>query len=52
MTRLILSVYLNDSMGQKTYSYDFDLETGSISNKKVLIDFTGTTGEPDGMVVE
>jgi len=39
-------------MGQKTYSFDFDLETGLISNRRLLIDFRGTEGEPDGMVLE
>lgn len=39
-------------MGQKTYAYDFDLETGAISNKRVLVDYAGTSGEPDGMVTE
>jgi sugar lactone lactonase YvrE len=43
---------VNDSMGQKTYSFDFDLETGLISNRRLLIDFRGTEGEPDGMVLE
>lgn len=49
---LIEAVYLNDSMGQKTYAYDFDLENGEISNKRVLVDYSGTDGEPDGLVVE
>jgi sugar lactone lactonase YvrE len=49
---LTSKVYLDDSMGQKTYAYDFDLETGGISNKRVLIDFSGTCGEPDGMVID
>jgi sugar lactone lactonase YvrE len=42
---------MNDSVGQKIYSFDFDLETGSISNRKLLVDMAGTSGEPDGMVV-
>lgn len=45
-------VYLNDSMGQKSYAFDFDLETGTLSNQRVLVDMTGTDGEPDGLVVE
>lgn len=34
------------------FAYDFDLETGSISNKRLLIDRRPLYGEPDGMVVE
>ncbi|KUJ12334.1 SMP-30/Gluconolaconase/LRE domain-containing protein [Mollisia scopiformis] len=43
--------YINDSVGQKVYSFDFDLESGSISNRKLLVDMAGTVGEPDGMVI-
>ena len=49
---LIVTVYLNDSVAMKTYAYDFALECGSISNKRLLIDRRDTFGEPDGMVVE
>jgi sugar lactone lactonase YvrE len=43
---------MNDSVGQKSYAFDFDLETGTISNKRLLVDMNGTAGEPDGLVVE
>jgi hypothetical protein len=45
-------VYFNDSIGQKTWAYDFELESGDILNRRVLVDFTGSEGEPDGLVVE
>jgi sugar lactone lactonase YvrE len=45
-------VYFNDSVAMKVYAYDFELENGSISNKRLLIDRRSTFGEPDGMVVE
>lgn len=45
-------MYFNDSVGQKTWAYDFDLEKGSIFNRRDLIDFTGSDGEPDGLVIE
>ncbi|CDK26528.1 unnamed protein product [Kuraishia capsulata CBS 1993] len=45
-------MYLNDSVSQLTFVYDFDQETGSISNKKIFIDNRGKIGEPDGMVVD
>lgn len=47
-----VQVYLNDSVGMKITSFDFDLETGSISNQRTLVDFRDAGGEPDGMVVE
>ncbi|CZR56503.1 uncharacterized protein PAC_06391 [Phialocephala subalpina] len=44
--------YFHDSVAMKVYAYEFDLETGSISNKRLLIDRRSTYGEPDGMVVD
>lgn len=45
-------MYLNDSVGMKMYAFDFDLETGGLSNQRVLVDSAQLEGEPDGMVVE
>jgi sugar lactone lactonase YvrE len=45
-------VYMNDSVGQKSYAFDFDLDTGNIFNRRLLVDMRGTGGEPDGLVVE
>jgi len=45
-------VYFNDSVGQKTWAYDFDLESGSISNRRVFVDFAESDMEPDGLVME
>lgn len=42
--------YLNDSANHKIYVYDYDLKTGSISNKKVLCDMGFDT--PDGMTID
>jgi sugar lactone lactonase YvrE len=39
-------------VAMKVFSYDFDVETGSITNKKLFIDRRNSFGEPDGMVVE
>lgn len=49
---LSITVYLNDSVGMKITALDFDLETGSVSNQRTLVDFRDVGGEPDGMVVE
>lgn len=45
-------MYLNDSVGMKITVLDFDVETGSVSNQRTLVDFREVGGEPDGMVVE
>lgn len=34
------------------YAFDFDVETGGLSNQRVLVDSTQLEGEPDGMIVE
>jgi sugar lactone lactonase YvrE len=47
-----IAVYFNDSVGRVIHAYDFDLETGSISNKRLLVDRRDSYGEPDGMIVE
>ncbi|TVY75916.1 Regucalcin [Lachnellula suecica] len=46
------TMYFNDSVGQKTWAYDFDLESGAISNRRDFADFSGGSGEPDGLVVD
>ncbi|OKP12548.1 Regucalcin [Penicillium subrubescens] len=45
-------MYFNDSVAMMVFAFDFDLETGNISNKRLLIDRRSSYGEPDGMVVE
>lgn len=49
---MIFAVYLNDSVAMMIYAFDFDLETGNISHRRVLVDFRATGGEPDGMIIE
>lgn len=45
-------MYVVDSVMQKIFCYDFDLEKGLISNKSILIDTTGEKGLPDGMTID
>lgn len=45
-------MYFHDSVGMTVFAYDFDLESGNISNKRLLVDRRDSYGEPDGMVVE
>jgi sugar lactone lactonase YvrE len=44
--------YLTDSPKRVIYAYRFDLESGSISDRRVLVDLTGETVEPDGLAVD
>ena len=39
-------------MAAAVYAYDLDLETGDISNSRLLIDRRDSFGQPDGLVVE
>ncbi|RJE22940.1 SMP-30/Gluconolaconase/LRE-like region [Aspergillus sclerotialis] len=46
------TMYLHDSVAMVVFAYDFDLETGTISNPRLLIDRRDSFGEPDGLVVD
>lgn len=51
------TMFYNDSMPGKTYAFDFDLQSGDISNRRVVIDFETTPGYkecglPDGMTID
>ncbi|CAN8005136.1 unnamed protein product, partial [Ixodes pacificus] len=51
------SMFYNDSIPGTTYAFDFDLDTGDISNRRVFIDFNRTPGYehlgfPDGMTMD
>jgi sugar lactone lactonase YvrE len=43
-------MYHNDSSGQTTYCYDFDLKAGTINNQRVFWS-AGDHGYPDGLTV-
>jgi sugar lactone lactonase YvrE len=44
--------YLTDSRPHLIYAYDFDPETGSIKNRRVLIDLSHENFEPDGLAID
>lgn len=46
------SFYFIDSPDKKIYRFDYDNETGSISNRHVLFEFESTTALPDGMTID
>jgi sugar lactone lactonase YvrE len=45
-------MYVVDSYTKHVYRYDFNLEDGSIANRKVLIDTSSQEGSPDGMCID
>jgi sugar lactone lactonase YvrE len=44
--------YLTDSPKRIIYAYDFDLEAGSLSRRRVLVDLGDEPVEPDGLAVD
>lgn len=44
--------YLTDSALHQIYAYDFDAETGTITNRRVLVDLSQEAVEPDGLIVD
>lgn len=44
--------YLTDSPLKTIYAFDFDPESGSISNRRVFIDLTAESFYPDGLTVD
>ena len=44
--------YLTDSAQHKIFAYDYLAETGSIANRRTLIDLSAEAVEPDGLTVD
>lgn len=44
--------YLTDSAKHQIYAYDFEIETGAIHNRRVLVDLTHEDVEPDGLAID
>jgi sugar lactone lactonase YvrE len=44
--------YLTDSPQRKIYTYRFDLEAGSIADRRVLVDLGDEAVEPDGLAID
>lgn len=45
-------MYFVDSMRYVIYKYDFDLETGNVSNRRVFVELSEDYGIPDGLTVD
>ena len=46
------TLYHNDSINGRVYAFDFDIERGQVSNKRLFLQFSGDEGFPDGMTVD
>ncbi|NQZ69680.1 MAG: SMP-30/gluconolactonase/LRE family protein [Lentisphaeria bacterium] len=46
------TLYAIDSIPRNIYAYDYDIETGDISNRRILSTFAQEDGLPDGMTVD
>jgi sugar lactone lactonase YvrE len=46
------TLYFGDTTKQMIWAFDFDLEDGVISNRRVFKDLTGQPGRPDGATVD
>jgi L-arabinonolactonase len=44
--------YFSDSVAKTIYAYDYDLGTGTLSNRRVFADSTPFGGSPEGMTVD
>jgi sugar lactone lactonase YvrE len=45
-------MYYIDSTRYVIYAYDFDLSSGKITNRQTLVNRSGKTGVPDGLIVD
>lgn len=46
------TMYFNDSHLGHVYAFDFDVDTGTISNKRLFVKFEPEDGSPDGMTTD
>lgn len=45
-------LYFSDTIAHKIFAYDYNVEKGTISNKRVFVDVPLDEGMPDGMTVD
>lgn len=45
-------MYHNDSVNGRVYAFDYDLESGGLSNKRMFLQFSEEDGSPDGMATD
>jgi len=45
-------LYFADSAARRIYAYDYDADTGSVTNRRVLVQVPAEEGLPDGLAVD
>jgi D-xylonolactonase len=45
-------MYHNDSVNGRVYAFDFDVESGEATNKRLFLQFSAEEGSPDGMTID
>jgi sugar lactone lactonase YvrE/DNA-binding IclR family transcriptional regulator len=45
-------MYFTDTFRQTVYEYDFDLDAGTIAQRRALVSFDAAEGKPDGLTVD
>lgn len=48
----LTTMYHVDTIASNLYSYRYDATTGAVTDRRVLVDFTGFEGWPDGLAVD
>lgn len=46
------TMYFADTPKQKIWAFDFDLQEGVLSNRRLFVDLEGNPGRPDGSIVD
>ncbi len=46
------TLYFTDSIARRIYAYDYDVESGDIRGRRVLVQVPGDEGLPDGLAVD
>lgn len=46
------TLYHNDSVNGRVFAFDYDPESGAVSNKRVFLQFNPDDGSPDGMTTD
>ena len=46
------TLYISDSYGDAIFAYDYDIETGAASRRRVFLSTAGSGGYPDGCTVD
>lgn len=45
-------MYYNDTANRRTYAFDFDVDSGEATGKRVFLEYSADEGTPDGMTTD